>query len=74
MAKRGTKEMYDARMKSGKSEEVQREFEEWVSDMRYEALTPAMRAYLWETFVGGWGAKVRQMKRRRKKRKANEQG
>lgn len=68
MLEPGTKKMYDARMKSGKNEEVQREFEEWISDMRYKALTPAMRAYLWEAFVGGWGARVRKAKRNRKKK------
>lgn len=67
MSKPGTRERYEARMKSGSRKDLQLEFEEWIADLRYEALTPAFKAYLFEAFVGGWGAKVRRLKRRRRK-------
>lgn len=53
-------------MKPGRHAVVQAEFEEWMRDMNYEALSqnPATRAYLFEAFVGGWGAKNRLIKKR----------
>lgn len=70
MSEPGTKEKYEARMKPGRKKGVKDEFEEWVEDMSYGALkgSPSMRAYIFEAFVGGWGAKARQIKRRRKSR------
>ena len=67
--KPGTKEMHDRRMRPAKKAVVQKEFEEWAKDMAYEALlgSPAMKAYLFEAFVGGWGAKTRAVKRKEKK-------
>jgi hypothetical protein len=61
------KKIYDARMKPGKRKMVQREFKEWISDLKYEALfaNPAMKAYLFEAFVGGWGSRTRLAKRQR---------
>lgn len=68
MLEPGSKKKYDARMKPGKRQDVQDEFAEWVSDLKYEALlgSPAIKAYLFEAFVGGWGAKTRQVKRKRR--------
>ena len=60
---------YEARMKPSARKDLRLEFEEWVADMRYDALTPAFRMYLFEAFVGGWGAKVRGIKRQKKARK-----
>jgi hypothetical protein len=67
--KPGTKEMFDRRMRPAKKAVVQKEFEGWISDMAYEALlgSRAMKAYLFEAFVGGWGAKARAVKRRERK-------
>ena len=53
-------------MKPAKRKDLQREFEEWISDLAYEGLTPAMKSYLFEAFVGGWSAKVRRLKQKRK--------
>ena len=71
MPKPGSKEMFDRRMRPAKKKVVQREFEEFVRDLRYESLlgSPAMKAYLFEFFVGGWGAKTRQIKRKKKQAK-----
>jgi len=71
MPKPGTRAMYEARMKPGSRQDVKDEFEEWVRDMSYEALlgSPATKAYLFEAFVGGWGSKIRQLKRKRKAKK-----
>ena len=68
--KPGTKEMVERRMRPARNEHVQREFEDWISDMTYESLlgSPAMKAYLFEAFVGGWGAKTRAVKRKEKRR------
>ena len=70
MSKPGTREKYEARMKPGRKQEVKDEFEEWVKDMSYEALmgSPATKTYLFEAFVGGWGSKTRQVKRKRRQR------
>lgn len=70
MAEPGTRQMYEARMKPGDREEVQAEFDEWINDLKYEALlaSPAMKAYLFEAFVGGWGSRVRYAKQKRKER------
>lgn len=44
---------------------ILKEFEEWVDDMGYQAhmSSPMLRQFLYESFIGGWGARVRQMKR-----------
>jgi len=62
--------MVERRMRPAKRAAVQKEFEEWVRDMAYQSLmgSPAMKAYLFEAFVGGWGAKTRAVKRKAKKR------
>lgn len=67
--KPGTKEMVDRRMRPAKNVVVQKEFEEWIRDLAYEALlaSPSMKAYLFEAFVGGWGAKARAVKRKERK-------
>lgn len=64
--KPGSKEMLDRRMRPAGRKGVQREFDEWIRDMSYEALlgSPAMKAYLFEAFVGGWGSKTRAAKRK----------
>ena len=64
---------YERRMKPGLREDLQREFPEWVKDMDYESLLASemLKAWMWEAFVGGWGAKTRAMKR---KKKRNENG
>lgn len=64
--KPGTREMFDRRMRPSKNKRVRREFQEWIRDMGYESLlgSPAMKAYLFEAFVGGWGAKTRAVKRK----------
>ena len=56
------------RLKLGMREEMPPEFDEWVEDMGYEAFaaSPMLRQLLFEAFVGGWGAKVRQLKRKKK--------
>ena len=56
------------RLKLGLRPELPPEFEEWVVDMGYEAhvASPMLRQLLFEAFVGGWGAKVRQLKRKKK--------
>ncbi len=66
--KPGTKEMLDRRMRPAGKQAVRREFDEWVRDMAYESLlgSPAMKAYLFEAFVGGWGAKTRAVKKKAK--------
>lgn len=66
--KPGSKEMYDRRMRPAKGAAAKREFDEWIQDMSYEALlgSPAMKSYLFEAFVGGWGSKTRAVKRKAK--------
>lgn len=56
------------RLKLGLRPEVSPEFEEWLVDMDYGAFveSPMIRQLLFEAFIGGWGAKVRQLKRRKK--------
>jgi len=56
------------RLKVGRRPELQKEFREWVSDMGYEAqcASPMVRQLLFESFIGGWGAKIRQLKRKEK--------
>jgi hypothetical protein len=65
--KPGTKEMFERRMRPGKKKLVKREFKQWITDMGYESAlgSPMMKAYLFEAFVGGWGAKVRAIKRKK---------
>lgn len=67
--KPGTEEMVERRMRPAKKAVVKKEFEEWISDMTYESLlgSPAMKAYLFEAFVGGWGAKTRIIKRKERR-------
>ena len=54
------------RLKLGLRAEMVPEFEEWIVDMGYSSLvaSPMMRQFLFEAFIGGWGAKVRQLKRK----------
>ena len=56
-------------MRPAKHGVVQKEFDEAVKDMAYESLlgSPAMKQYMFEFFVLGWGAKTRQTKRKKKK-------
>lgn len=67
--KPGTKEMVDRRMRPARNKLVQGEFDEWIRDMAYESLlgSPAMKTYLFEAFVGGWGAKTRMVKRKERR-------
>lgn len=55
------------RLKLGLREEMPPEFDEWIEDMGYESFkaSPMLRQLLFEAFVGGWGAKVRQLKRKK---------
>jgi len=55
------------RLRPGLRPEVEAEFLECMGDMGYEAhlASPMMRQMLFELFVGGWGAKTRQLKRKR---------
>ncbi len=57
------------RLKLALRPELPPEFDEWVRDMGYEShvASPMLRQLLFEAFVGGWGAKVRQVKRGRKR-------
>ncbi len=50
--------------------EVEGEFFEFVKDMGYEPhmASAVLRQMLFEAFIGGWGAKTRQIKRRKKER------
>lgn len=56
------------RLKLGLRPEVSPEFEEWIADMDYGAFveSPMIRQLLFEAFIGGWGAKVRQLKRKKR--------
>ena len=56
------------RLKLGMREEVPPEFDEWVKDMGYHSFSasPMLRQIMFEAFIGGWGAKVRQLKRKKK--------
>lgn len=53
------------RLRPGLRPVILDEFEEWICDMGYQAHTasPMLRQFLYEAFIGGWGARVRQMKR-----------
>ncbi len=64
----GSSEMFAKRMRPGKRKRVQKEFNEFIKDLGYESLlgSTAMKAYLYEFFVGGWGAKTKQMKMSKK--------
>jgi hypothetical protein len=55
------------RLRPGLRPEVEVEFLECMGDMGYEAhlASPMMGQMLFELFVGGWGAKTRQLKRRK---------
>ncbi len=55
------------RLKPGLRPEVEDEFLEFMGDMGYEAhmASPILRQMMFESFIGGWGAKVRQLKRRK---------
>lgn len=61
------------RLKLGMREQMPPEFDEWIEDMGYEAYkaSPMLRQLLFEAFTGGWGAKVRQLKR---KKRATQRG
>jgi len=50
--------------------ELEEEFLDWVEDLRYKPhlSSPILRQMLFEAFVGGWGAKIRQLKKRKKER------
>jgi len=67
--KPASKEMVERRMRPAKKKLVKREFEEAVKDMAYESLlgSPAMKQYMFEFFVLGWGAKTRHLKRKAKR-------
>lgn len=56
-------------MRPAKSQRVSKEFDAWIHDLAYDSLleSPDMKAFLFEAFVGGWGAKTRAIKRREKK-------
>jgi hypothetical protein len=76
-----TQEMLDAmpdsaskRLAPGSKDRLRKEFKEFVRDMKYESLmgSKAFRAYAFEFFVGGWGAKTRAVKRKARARERNE--
>lgn len=56
------------RLKPGVHPVLQEEFHEWVQDMGYTAHveSPMVRQLLFEAFVGGWGSKTRQIKRKKR--------
>lgn len=56
------------RLRVGLRPEVCPEFDEWVEDMGYRAMasSPMVRQLMYEAFVGGWGAKIRQLKQKRR--------
>ena len=53
---------------------VEEEFYEFIEDMGYESwLASSMVAQLlFETFIGGWGSKTRQLKKRKAQRNAEQ--
>jgi len=53
------------RLKLGTRKKMISEFDEWIKDMGYQPFraSPMVRQLLYEAFVGGWGAKIRQIKR-----------
>lgn len=55
------------RLRPALNPSLETEFLECVGDMGYEThlSSPMLRQMLFELFVGGWGAKTRQLKRRR---------
>lgn len=52
--------------------ELEEEFYEFVEDMGYETwlASPMVAQLLFETFIGGWGSKTRQLKKRKARRHA----
>ena len=59
--------------KRAKKEEPRRseyppEFEEWIDDMGYERLrkSPAVYDMMFDAFAGGWGAKIKQLKKKKR--------
>ena len=54
--------------------ELEEEFYEFVKDMKYEAwlASPLVAQILFEMFIGGWGAKIRQLKKRKAQRHAEQ--
>ena len=55
------------RLKPGLRPELEPEFLECIEDLGYgvHLASPMQRQMLFELFVGGWGAKTRQLKRRK---------
>lgn len=58
------------RLRVGLRPEMCPEFDEWVQDMGYRSMTasPMVRQLLFEAFIGGWGAKIRQLKQKKRAR------
>ena len=56
------------RLRIGMRPEMLPEFQEWAEDMGYTALLVSdhLQQLLFEAFIGGWGAKFRQLKRKQK--------
>ena len=54
------------RMKIAAKNDLTIEFEEWTTDMGYVSMiaSPILRQLLFEAFIGGWSAKIRQIKRK----------
>lgn len=60
------------RLKLGLRPGMEKEFREWVDDMGYVSHieSPMVRQMLFEAFIGGWGAKVRSLKKKVSAKKA----
>lgn len=58
------------RLRPGLRPEIEDEFLECVEDLGYKAhlASPMQRQMMFEFFIGGWGAKTRQLKRRKAER------
>ena len=65
----GMPESAEKRLKPGAKERLRKEFVEFVRDMNYQSLMASslFRAFAFEFFVGGWGAKTRAVKRKARK-------
>lgn len=60
------------RLRAGLRPEIEAEFLECIDDFGYkeQLASPMLRQILFELFIGGWGAKIRQLKRRKTERES----
>lgn len=54
------------RLRPGMRSQVAEEFDGWLEDMGYQQhmASPLLRQFMYESFIGGWGAKTREYRKK----------